>query len=108
MRSRLTLSLAFGAILLGATAVTAAGLAIVSQKTRQFGVANLQIARGDVVRFNNDDQFIHHVYVQSPSFNYESAEQEPGTSVDVSFPKSGTFEVRCLIHPKMLLRVDVR
>jgi plastocyanin len=46
--------------------------------------------------------------VQSPSFAFESAEQPPGDTVDVRFTAAGTFEVRCHIHPKMLLHVDAR
>jgi plastocyanin len=86
----------------------AAGIATVSQKGRAFAVRDVQIARGDTVRFNNDDEFTHQIYVQSPSFGFESPEQTPGQTVDVRFTAAGTFEVRCHIHPKMLLHVDAR
>ena len=56
----------------------------------------------------NDDKFVHQIYVASPSMSYESNEQPPGTNVEISFPTAGTFDVRCHIHPKMLLKVDVR
>ena len=93
---------------LPATLALAAGIATVSQQGRAFLVHYVQIAPGDTVRFTNNDDFTHQVYVNSPSFTYESAEQEPGQVVDVRFPMAGAFEVRCHIHPKMLLRVDVR
>jgi plastocyanin len=89
------------------TAVAAAAITTVSQKARAFATAAVQIAHGDTIRFSNDDEFIHQIYVESPGFTYESDEQPPGTKVDVVFTKSGTFEVRCHIHPKMLLHVDV-
>lgn len=97
---------------LAMTTVSVAALATaaaitVSQKGRAFDVGNLQIARGQTLHFNNNDQFLHQIYVEAPFFGFESDEQEPGTSVDLQFTKSGLFEVRCHIHPKMLLQVDV-
>jgi plastocyanin len=99
------------ALLLAASAsftALAANKVVVSQKARAFSTAHVQISRGDTLSFSNDDKFIHQVYVESPAFTYESDEQPPGTNVDVTFPKPGLFEVRCHIHPKMLLQVDVR
>jgi plastocyanin len=93
---------------LPAAVALAAGVATVSQKNRAFGVHDVQIAQGDTIHFTNDDDFTHQIYVQSPSLTYESEEQDPGQAVDVRFPVPGTFEVRCHIHPKMLLHVDVR
>ncbi len=86
----------------------AGALTVVAQKGRAFETRQISIERGGMVRFSNEDEFSHQIFVQSPGFSYESDEQEPGHSVDVTFPKSGTFEVRCHIHPKMYLRVDVR
>lgn len=91
-----------------ATAALAGRTVVVSQQNRAFRVSEAQLSRGDVVRFTNDDTFLHQVFVRSPALDFESAEQEPGQAVEVRFPASGTFEVRCRIHPKMLLRVDVR
>jgi plastocyanin len=88
-------------------ALMAASMVNVIQNHRAFQTASLQIARGATVRFVNDDQFLHQVYVDAPSFNFESDEQDPGTNVDILFSKAGLF-VRCHIHPKMLLQVEVR
>jgi plastocyanin len=96
------------AAFLFADIVAAADVAIVTQKGRSFSLSALEIVRGGVVRFNNDDKFVHQIYVDSPAMSFESDEQPPGTSVSISFPKPGTFEVRCHIHPKMLLKVDAR
>ncbi|HEX2940071.1 MAG TPA: hypothetical protein VHO91_03425 [Rhodopila sp.] len=97
------------AILLVAVSMTtfAAGMVAVTQKGRKFSASDIQILRGDTIRFNNEDKFVHQIYVESPNFTYESDEQPPGNNIDVIFTKSGLFEVRCHIHPKMLLRVDV-
>ncbi len=85
-----------------------AGIAHVSQQNRAFSVATIQITRGDTVRFTNEDEFTHQIYVESPTMTFESDEQNPGEVVDVPFPTSGTFPVHCHIHPKMHLEVTVR
>jgi len=104
-----TVSIALTLVLLSVTAaLTATNVAEVIQKGRAFSTGGVQIPKGGIVRFINDDLFLHQVYVETPSFNFESDEQEPGTNVEVQFPKPGLFEVRCHIHPKMLLQVEVK
>ncbi len=85
----------------------AAGLVTVIQAHRAFSVAEVHIKRGDTVTFTNDDAFNHQVYVKSPAFSFESAEQAPGSAVNFKFPTSGTFDVQCEIHPRMHLAVTV-
>ena len=85
----------------------AAGLVTVMQAHRAFGVPSVQVKRGDVVRFTNDDAFNHQVYVKSPGFSFHSAEQAPGEAVNVTFPTAGSFDVLCEIHPRMRLSVTV-
>jgi len=93
---------------LSVTALAAAGIVDVTQKNRAFDVRDLQVKLGQMVHFNNEDQFRHQIYVESPAFTFESDEQDPGTTVAIKFSKSGLFEVRCHIHPKMLLKVDAQ
>jgi plastocyanin len=93
-------------------AATTAGSAVaaehrVSQKGRSFDIKELAIARGDTVNFANDDEFIHQIYVKSAGFEFDSAESEPGQSIRVKFTATGQHQVRCHIHPKMLLTVSV-
>jgi plastocyanin len=85
----------------------AAELLHVAQKGRQFDRARITIARGDTIEFSNDDEFLHHIYVDSPDFRFDSPEQPPRTVIDLPFTVRGTFEVRCRIHPKMMLAVTV-
>jgi len=80
----------------------------VIQQERSFHPAEVTIARGSTLDFSNQDEFIHQIYVDSPGFNYDSAEQQPGEVFHVHFPDAGTFPVRCHIHPKMLLTVHVQ
>jgi plastocyanin len=79
----------------------------IAQQRRAFNVPAIKIAVGDTLEFSNDDDFIHQVYIQSPSLNFDSPEQPPGQIITIKFPTAGNFEVRCHIHPKMLLKVDV-
>ena len=85
----------------------AAGSFFISQSGRAFSVAGIRIKRGDTIHFKNNDEFLHQLYVSSPSFSFSSAEQETGQVVDIRFPASGTFQVGCEIHPKMALTVTV-
>ena len=99
--------------LLAATLVAGAALAgtthRVSQKGRAFDPSHLTVARGDTVAIRNDDAgLLHHVYIESDDFNFDSGEQKSGEVVAVTFPTRGTFDVLCGIHPKMRLVVDVR
>jgi plastocyanin len=99
------LGLALGLCAAGATG---AGLAQVAQQDRAFSVLAIQVARGDTIRFTNEDEFTHQIYVESPAMTFESDEQNPGEVVDVHFTAAGTFPVHCHIHPKMHLEVTVR
>jgi plastocyanin len=93
--------------LLLAGQLQAAGI-IVSQKGRMFHPGNLVITRGETITFVNDDSdLLHHVFVESDSFNYDSGDQEPGSRTPVTFTERGTFQVLCGIHPKMKLVVRV-
>ena len=80
----------------------------VSQKGRAFQPGELTIRRGETVQIVNDDaDLLHHAYVDSERFTFDSGDQEPGSKTDVTFPVSGTFAVLCGIHPKMKLTVHV-
>ena len=103
------LAILFGvALALEPIALCAAQAWRVIQKDRAFQFRELTIARGDSVQFVNADPFLHQIYVESPDPSFESDEQPPGQTIEVRFPRAGTFQVRCHIHPKMLLTVTVR
>jgi plastocyanin len=108
MSRRLLVAATIIAIGLGAAISFAAAIHRVSQKGRAFAERALAIAAGDTVEFTNEDEFLHQIYVDSPTFNFDSYEQAPGQTIAVKFPTAGTFEVRCHIHPKMLLVVTVK
>ncbi len=92
-----------------AWSVLAAAGPTVSQKERTFLPHQLEIARGDTVHVVNDDgELIHHAYVATAAYSFDSGEQEPGSITDIRFTVAGTYTVRCRIHPKMSLIVTVR
>lgn len=95
------------ALLLPVTLALANAPVVVNQLNRAFSVRDLHLARGDVVRFSNTDEFLHHLYVRSPGLNFNSGEQPPGRTVEIQFPTAGRFDVRCEIHPRMQLSVTV-
>jgi plastocyanin len=80
----------------------------VSQRGRDFQPNQISIKRNDTVRIVNDDaDLLHHAYVSSDKFNFDSSDIEPGGKVDIKFPVVGDFNVLCGIHPKMKLSVRV-
>lgn len=93
--------------------LTAAPLAasqnpVISQKGKIFAPGDVTISAGTTVKIANDDRVIHHAYVESKDFNFDSGEQPPGRTLDIKFTEAGTFEVLCAIHPKMKLIVKVK
>jgi plastocyanin len=92
---------------------TLVGLALpqysVSQKGREFNPGQITIKRGETVQIVNDDgDLLHHAYVDSEKFSFDSGDQQPGSKTDITFPVAGDFNVLCAIHPKMLLVVHVQ
>jgi plastocyanin len=96
--------------LLGGVAVPALAAPVIDiiQNDRHFSIQTIKVARGTTVRFLNQDEFTHHIGVETASFAFDSGEQPPGQPVQVSFSRSGTFDVHCAIHPKMHLLVEVQ
>ena len=80
----------------------------ISQKGRAFMPDTVQLSPGDTLAIENDDEYVHQVFVDSPNFKFDSGEQDIGQTVDISFPVAGTFQVLCAIHPKMRLDVVVK
>ncbi|MGY3532474.1 methylamine utilization protein [Bradyrhizobium sp. USDA 4452] len=98
------------AIVTGALAGAALGASpyVISQKDREFKPAEISIKRGEVLRFINDDgELLHHAYLSSDTFSFDSGDQQPGSKFDVTFSVPGDYTVLCGIHPKMKLAVHV-
>ena len=83
------------------------GIHEVVQADRKFQESAITIARGDIVRFTNDDPYIHQIYVNARNFNFESSMQPPQQIIEVRFTAPGVYQVMCHIHPTMRLTVTV-
>ena len=81
---------------------------MIVQIGRAFDPLEVTINHGDTLTFANRDEFIHQIFVKSDAMTFDSDEQSPGQDVQLKFPASGTFQVRCHIHPKMMLTVHVK
>src|SRR5579872_4750654 len=81
----------------------------ISQKGREFHPAEIRVNRGDAIHIVNDDaDLLHHAYIESDKFSFDSGDQKPGSTTAIVFPVAGDFDVLCAIHPKMQLIVHVR
>jgi len=92
-------------MLLPVAAMAADGDRVISQKGRAFRPGEVTISRGETLTFTNEDSFIHQIYVNGL---FDSEEKGPGEVINESFPRTGTFQVRCHIHPTMRLIVHVK
>ena len=104
------LTLAACAIPAFALAAYAAETTIV-QAGQAFSQTEITIAAGDHLKFANQDDVKHNIVVEAADDEDNSKDmgvQPPGGSVVVPFDKAGAFNVRCHIHPDMLLHVTVK
>ena len=98
------------AVIAGMVTGTAIGATplVISQKGREFEPREIMIKRGETLKFINDDgDLLHHAYLKSEAFSFDSGDQTPGSKFEVVFTVTGQFTVRCAIHPKMKLVVVV-
>jgi plastocyanin len=79
----------------------------IDQKDRSFSESEITIRVGESIIFHNADDVTHNVFSMTPGMEFEIRRQAPGASSTIPFPKEGTAEVRCSIHPKMKLIVHV-
>ena len=88
-------------------AVPAARVTSISQLDRTFTPTRVRIRRGERLWFLNNDARTHNIRVFDDKLDFDSGAQEPGETVEIAFPKAGSYLVFCGIHPKMELTVDV-
>ena len=88
-------------------AVPAEQVSTVSQDDKTFHPGHVGIPRGGRLWIVNNDTRTHNVRIFDPALDFDSGAQEPGETVEIDFPATGSFLVFCGIHPKMELYVDV-
>jgi plastocyanin len=106
----------FPALLAGVLALSAgvtnlvlaqAGETVVAQREIIFVPERIDVKVGSTVVFVNEDRFGHNVYSETPGADFDIGRHPAGQRTPVVFRRTGTFEVRCRIHPKMRLEVAV-
>lgn len=85
----------------GNSAVTAAAEAVIRQKGAKFRPNLLIVARGDTVRFPNDDRIVHNVFSYSPAQAFDLGLYRKGDSKSVTFTNAGPVRIFCSIHADM-------
>jgi cytochrome c peroxidase len=88
-------------------AVPAAHVTSISQHDKMFTPTHVRIRRGERLWLLNNDTRTHNVRVFDEKLDFDSGAQEPGETVELAFPKDGSYLVFCGIHPKMELNVEV-
>jgi plastocyanin len=112
MHARRSIAVAFTAGALTAIALLSGSAFAdysISQKGREFHPGVITIKRGETIQIVNDDaDLLHHAYIDSPKFSFDSGDQKPGSITPITFAMAGDFDVLCAIHPKMKLTVHVK
>jgi len=88
-------------------AVPAEHVTSISQHDKMFTPTRVRVKRGERLWLLNNDTRTHNVRVFDEKFEFDSGAQEPGETVEIAFPKEGSYLVFCGIHPKMELNVEV-
>jgi plastocyanin len=108
MSLRLAVATAF---LMGIVVATSAATTItVGQHGMRFARTSASLAKGDRIIFTNEDDVIHNVHILGPG-NDDSKDlglQKAGATLSHKFDRTGTYRVRCNIHPSMRMVVNVR
>ena len=81
---------------------------VVGQKNKKFSEDKLTINVGDVINFQNNDNFFHNIFSLSDVQAFDLGSYPKGESREVIFEKIGTLVIECAIHPSMSLEVTVR
>lgn len=103
----------FGSLSLLLLACLAAGNAgaaehTISMSGNAYAPAKLEARVGDIVIFTNHDGSDHNVFVPTKSFGVDLGAQKPGVTTRLPLTRPGTLEVECVLHPDMLLNVEVK
>jgi cytochrome c peroxidase len=81
---------------------------VVSQSNKLFLPQHVRLGSGRTLTILNEDTRTHNVRIYDPRFDYNSGAQEPRETVTIHFPRPGTYEAFCGIHPSMRLTIDVQ
>lgn len=80
---------------------------VVRQAKSTFAPETMTVAKGQKVRFLNDDTITHNVLSRTAGAEFNLGSMKPGDSAERAFDKPGPVDVRCAIHPRMRLTIQV-
>ncbi len=80
---------------------------VIDQIGRKFVPSQIKVKVGDILRFTNSDPFAHNAYTDDVLNEFDTGMQNKGQSAVVPIKAKGTFNVNCMIHPEMILKVTI-
>lgn len=81
----------------------------IDQHDKQFSPEDIVLNAGSTLVFTNHDNVTHNIHVIDADGDTEDKGlQKPSEIVKHTFTKPGVYQVRCNIHPDMLLMVTVK
>jgi plastocyanin len=89
------------------TSAAWAGDITITQRDKAFSEKEVTIKAGDTVHFVNEDSITHNVYSRTKGHKFDVGAQRTGTTSPHTFASAGKVKVRCAIHPRMKLTVNV-
>jgi plastocyanin len=102
-----TAALASGVLIAASAAVFAASTVQVGQSNKLFEKTTISIAAGDTIEFVNNDSVAHNV-MESGADAFNLGVMKPGEKKSRKFDKAGNHEVKCALHPRMKMTVEVK
>ena len=105
---KITVFAIFAGLAIGVSTAAIASTAI-SQKDKAFSQESVTVKAGEKIKFVNDDEVTHNITVTGPNgASRPGVQEKPGSEIELAFDDVGVNVVRCLIHPKMKLTVEVQ
>ena len=80
---------------------------VVTMDGSNYSPSSIKASVGDTIRFVNDDATDHNVFVATASHALDIGKQEPGSEETLALRTSGNFDVECVFHSHMELKVEV-
>lgn len=104
-KAAVLLCFAFMALTFQASAADVA----IDQHNKQFIPDQIAIKTGDTLVFHNRDSIKHNIeVVDSDGTAEDKGLQKPDTTIRHTFTKPGKYQVRCTIHPEMIMNIVVQ
>ncbi len=80
---------------------------LVTMAGSDYSPASISASTGDTIRFVNNDDTAHNVFVPTATHALDLGAQEPGSETELMLRSTGSFDVECVFHANMLLTVEV-